>query len=359
MVATLHSSSGPYSAGPVRAARWTPATGLEVLGPIPSGFVSSDAVDVAKSTGDVVGTLWVGNTESTRGVGYRWTRSSGMEALLPPASHLDSRALLISPDGGTVLGQFMKPVSGGLESEAFRWTPSQGVVSFGTAPGFERTSPIGMSDDGNVVWGSMDSDWLELTFDAQLALDVYQTRIEKRAFIWTAATGRIDLPHGLSLLSNCDHDYWTQIEDVAADGSVAFGRTRCTEPDSYFEYYMPFTGWVVNQVLGEQREVWIAWDPVAGFRPAKDYLEQRYGLDLTGWQIDSIQIDDVGEGILYGQGRRNGKFEGWVLYVPEPSIGASIAIGIASLAIVRRRRSRSVVPAVTAAGTATSAARAS
>lgn len=340
VVAMLHRGNTPNSNGPTRAIRWTQLGGLESLGPIPSGYTSSNAVDIAEATGSVVGTLWVADQGTSDGIGYRWTNSAQMDTFPPPPSHLESRALKISKDGATVLGRFESPAAGGLETEAFRWNAADGTVSLGSAPGFERTAPTGMSENGEVIWGSMDSDTFELIFDAANATDVYEVRREKRPFIWTSGNGRVDVPHGNVLLSICDHDFWTQVEDVFADGAVAFGRTRCDEADSFFEYFDPFQGWIVDHVRGATQEIAFAWDPVTGFRTLNTYLEGEQGLDLTGWSIETIEIkNETSENaILYGSGQHNGKSEGWVVFLPEPESGLAIISGVLWLALVARKR---------------------
>lgn len=340
VVAMLHRGNTPGSNGPTRAIRWTQAGGLELLGPIPNGFTSTSAAAVAGETGDIVGTLWTGDQGTSDAIGYRWSNAAMLDLFMPPASHLDAHALRISRDGSTTLGYFADPVAGGLETEAFRWTSTEGVVSLGPAPGFDRTTPLGLSDDGSAIWAAMDSSVVELVFDAMNAPDVYENRTERRSFIWTASSGRVDLPHALPLLSNCDHDFWTQVEDVAADGSVAFGRASCDAADSYFEYLDPFQGWIVDRFQGATQEVAFAWDSVSGFQTLNAYLAARYGVDLSGWEIESASIDDVGEGILYGSGRHNGKSEGWVLTVPEPGSAMMIASGALWLGLLVSRTRR-------------------
>ncbi len=324
---------------PSLAVRWTPDGGLESLGPLPAGYASSDTVDTAELGDAIIGNLWTGHRFGSSSVAYRWTSISGMEVLPVPSEHLESRARIISRDGSVVLGQFKNAASSALEWEAFRWTPSGGIQSLGPAAGFDSTGVRGLTEQGEVFWGSMDRTSLELVYDAQNTYDVYLSRIERRSYLWSAQSGRVDFPH-MDLSPTCDHDLWSVIEDVTVDRSIVLGRGRCHEADQFWEEFEPFDqAWVVRSTTGQPIERWFAWDEAHGFRSLESFVQDQYGVDLTGWQLDSANISDDGQ-MLWGVGTHDFSEEAWVLYVPEPSSSLMLASGASLLALLSMRRQR-------------------
>ncbi len=340
-----------YSSGSssTRAIRWTVAGGVELLGPLPSGYVSSDTEDIAEQTGAITGNLWTGNQYGSDSLAYVWTEASGLQALPLPAGHLESDAQRISGDGTAVAGQFPNPAASPLEREAFRWTAATGIQSLGPAPGFEETGISSLSDDGATLSGYLHNDTLELVYEGQNAPDEYEERIERRGFLWREGTGRVDLPI-LEISPTCDHDPWHIIDSFSPDGAVAFGRAKCDEADTFAEYQDPYTGeWFVEWYRGDTLRLAFAWDENNGFRSLEDFVQTEYGVDLTGWTLSRLEIADDGQ-ILKGSGIQDNQDRGWILYASAslvPSLSPSgmallgglvFAVASAGLAVQRRRR---------------------
>jgi hypothetical protein len=334
IVANLRNSSG--SLKPVRVIRWTPAGGVEMLAPLPAGYTGSEATMVASDSGAIAGTLWESNLAASPGRAHRWTESSGFEPLPLPPGVLESRATHISRDGTNVAGYFVNTTPGALEFEAFHWDETTGTQSLGAAPGFERTR-IAVLDNDALLLGRMDWNQVELVYDAEHVPDVWQERIEQRAFFWSPTSGRIDLPHP-DLSPECDHDFWTQAEDMPDDGSIILARSRCDEPDSFYETFVGGS-WSVLVTSGERHEGTFVWDAANGFRTLDDYVATEHGVDLTGWELLTASVSDDGQ-LLTGLGLHDGHQEGWVLYVPEPGMTLQLASGCGLLAVLSKRRRR-------------------
>ncbi len=96
---------------------------------------------------------------------------------------------------------------------------------------------------------------------------------------------------------------------------------------------------VVGLGSSELGEVAMIWDEINGMRSLKDVLENDFGLDLTGWELDSAQeISGDGTTIVGVGNNEIGQTEAWRAVIPEPSSAALFAGGI--LIAASRGRSR-------------------
>ncbi|MBN1344255.1 MAG: PEP-CTERM sorting domain-containing protein [Phycisphaerae bacterium] len=79
------------------------------------------------------------------------------------------------------------------------------------------------------------------------------------------------------------------------------------------------------------------WDGVNGMRNLRSVLVNRWGLDLTGWQlIDASGISSDGS-VICGTGiNPDGYMEAWVAVIPEPASLLTLLLG--GLGLIRRRR---------------------
>src|SRR5438094_3858720 len=121
---------------------------------------------------------------------------------LPPGFPL-SRAFAISGTNLTVVGEATfvnKPF------QAFRWTPSEGMVGLGILPGQTSSSSLGISFDTSIIVGGGGSS------------------PSPKAFIWDAACGMRDLKDVLKSLG-ADVDGWAleQATGVSHDGTTIVG----------------------------------------------------------------------------------------------------------------------------------------
>ena len=74
-------------------------------------------------------------------------------------------------------------------------------------------------------------------------------------------------------------------------------------------------------------------------RNLREVLVNEYGIDLTGWRLDSAQGISSDGLTIAGRGTNSaGQAEGWIVVLPEPS---SIALlGATAVAMLRRRAGR-------------------
>lgn len=146
---------------------------------------------------------------------FRWTPTLGMVGIGNLGNgNLTSLGIDVSYDGTTIVG--MSPWANGDRqiSEAFRWRSSGGMVGLGHQIGTEApnlgpyTAPfsasVGVSDDGSIVVGTASSKNGPL-----------------EAFRWTEATGMMeglgDLPEG---------DFYSVARTTSGDGKVVVGESR-------------------------------------------------------------------------------------------------------------------------------------
>jgi probable HAF family extracellular repeat protein len=158
------------------------------LGDLPGGGFESFGNGVSADGSVVVG---FSSAPGGQYEAFRWTPSTGMVGLgLLPGDSYDSRAYGVSGDGSVIVGASY--FNNGAQ-EAFRWTQGTGMVGLGDLPGGSFTSRAnGVSGDGSVIVGTGNSGLAE-------------------AFRWTQATGMV----GLSLN--------TEANAVSGDGSVIVG----------------------------------------------------------------------------------------------------------------------------------------
>ncbi len=175
------------------------------LGDLPGGAFYSSAYGISAD-----GSTVVGSGSSTAGSqAFRWTPSGGMVSLGDlPGGGFQSSAYGVSADGSVVVGDSFSGIFGfdGYQSQAFRWTESGGMVGLGNFPGgmlFNYATDV--SADGSVVVGDSFSD----------IFNFYE--YESQAFRWTASGGMVglgDFPGGM---------LFSYATGVSADGSVVVG----------------------------------------------------------------------------------------------------------------------------------------
>ncbi len=249
------------------AFRWSAATNTMIgLGDLPGGTEFSTAFGVSAD-----GSVVVGDGRSANGVeAFRWTaaRGGGMIGLGDlPDGDFDSQAFDVSADGSVVVGQSY----GILGDEAFRWTADSDMVGLGgqIVGGEIDSRARGVSADGSVVVGSDDGE----------------------AFRWNTATSTMvglgDLPGG---------SFSSSAAAVSADGSVIVG--------------------VGRTALGSEAAVWDDGDGNGRVRNLRDVLTQDFGLDLTGWRLETaFDVSDDGLTIVGAGFNPNGVLKAWRAHV--------------------------------------------
>jgi probable HAF family extracellular repeat protein len=313
--------------------RWTADGGMVGVGDLPGGAFQSEAW---ATSGD--GTIVAGDSTSASGTeAFRWVEGSGIEGLGDlPGGDVLSRARGISADGSVVVGESFSSIG----PEPFRWTAQDGMVALGGGVG----AAYGVSADGSIIVGQSGSE----------------------AFRWTMATGMVglgDLPGGSFLSAaydissdgtvvvgvgtvpgqnNAEAFRWT-----AEEGMVGLGNLPKGDATGSVALGVSANGSVVVGNVNTDSPHAFVWYSDFGMRPLQGVLELWYGLDLTGWTLQSAtDVSDDGRTIVGYGINPNGETEAFlavvpVAVIPEPSSGLLLAAGLTILWGVRLRgRSR-------------------
>jgi len=268
--------SGDSSGITHEAFRWTATDGMIGLG-FPDGYSTSFASGVSADGSVVVGNS-VGFGPASA---FKWTTSDGIVGLgTLPDGHSTSFANAVSADGSVIVGSSRDNSS--ITNEAFRWTASDGIVGLGTLPDGHSTSfASDVSADGSViVGGSGDSSGTN------------------EAFRWTASDGIMSL----GILPGGDNRS-SFANAVSADGSVIVGHSTSDNPNTVIEASI--------------------WDSENGIRSLFNILTGDFGLDLTGWTLQTA-TDISGDGLtVVGNGiNPDGRLEAWIAQL-DPTPGSS------------------------------------
>ncbi|MGQ0555801.1 MAG: hypothetical protein ACT4PN_07665 [Nitrospiraceae bacterium] len=168
------------------AFRWT-SSGMVDLGVPASGGTTSRAFGVSNDGTIIVGDADFQRTGSFPGTirqAFRWTQAGGFQNIDNPAQPTLSLATAVSGDGTVVVGQVRDSNSA---NRAFRWTTqTQTMQNIGPLPGYATAAAIGVSDNGKIVVGISNPNFLQ-----------YQGPVlgwgQGIAFRWTQAKGIQDL----------------------------------------------------------------------------------------------------------------------------------------------------------------------
>ncbi|MCC6622248.1 MAG: hypothetical protein IT385_13380 [Deltaproteobacteria bacterium] len=240
----------------LRAFRWTPEDGVELLGDLAGGDLTSHATAISRD-----GTTIVGWSSSTQGrQAFKWTADSGMTGLgyASGSTNAVSEAYGVDDDGAYVVGEATVP-SG--RRQAFVSGPGP-MTALGTLASNSFTSwAYGVSDDGTVVVGTSEG---------------FGTG--RQAFRWTAL-GMV----GLGTLQVPPFTYmFSEASAVTADGALIIGTS--------------------SSPTGSKAFVWTEGD---GMRAVSVVLAQA-GYDLSGWTLNDkllVSADGttlVGSGVIAG-----------------------------------------------------------
>ncbi|HUW18384.1 MAG TPA: hypothetical protein VMW16_03705 [Sedimentisphaerales bacterium] len=273
------------------AFRWTAEDGMQNLGYL-SGENTTEATGVSANGSIVVG--WSQKTGSGDVEAFRWTESAGMVGLgdLAGGPFL-SYGYGVSADGSAVVGTSWS-ASG---FEAFRWTEPGGMVGLGDLPGGEFYSQAyGISADGSVVVGG-------------------SAGASDGAFRWTESGGMVglgDLPGSIA----------TTAFAVSRDGSVVVGRAHMSSHTEAFRWTesegMVSLGGGSAMAVSADGSVVVGsgafiWDECHGRRSIQDMLENTFGLNLTGWTLNSATGISADGLTIVGNGTNpSGQYEAWI-----------------------------------------------
>lgn len=363
------------------------------LGHLPGPYPSSDAAGVS-ANGEVV----TGTSRSHVGYwgeAYRWDAQTGMAGLGLLPGHNQSHAAAISPDGGWVVGY-------GVQSpehwEAFAWSADTGMFGLGDLPGGQHKSTArGASRNGRVIvgratvdaagWDSETSEafmWTPqdgmiglgtispsgmkpssgangVSADGRVIVGNSTSQEGNQAFRWTAEEGMV----GLGAM---DADRFASGADAVSDNGLWTVGTSTTAIDNGGGHATQGVLWTPDgEIIGlgwpagaEYSNTWVTdvsddggvvvgrvagagnaflWTPDEGMRLLHEVLLDDYGLDVfaMGWRLDYVNALTPDGLTLVGTGLSpDGYGEPWMIRLPAPGSLAPLA-GAALLAVRRRR----------------------
>ncbi len=334
-----------------QAFRWTAATGMIGLGFVPSSPLQrlSDARAVSMDGSVIVGYATVPVPTFNKNGSFLWTPGGGMQNfnVVGSAGTTALRAHAITPNGTYVAGGAgQSSPAGPFNSEAFRWSSSDGLVRLGFVAGTPTESlATGISADGAVVVGYSGNS------------------PGGTAFRWTQATGMV----GLGVLAG---DEWSAATAVSADGAVIVGHSVDQQivvsggiPELRLTYRaFRWTSGGGLEALGDGEALAVSadgtrvvgkgsgptraflWDEAHGRRDLRELLEDDYGLDMSGWTLESatgISADGtviVGTGYNPNVAGTDGNPIAWMVIIPEPGTALLVGAGLVLLSSGRRSR---------------------
>jgi len=300
---------------------------------LPAGFESGGAFINAIS-GDGQSAVAIGlNPGGFQGI--RWD-SSGTPHTLPTNPGTFSSFNAINFDGTVAAGFTNQDFFAG--SDAVIWTQANGLQNLGVMPGANETSFTGVSNDGSRLVGFARAfDVMPITWDETNGFQTLGTV--------PGGTGA-----GIAV-------------DISADGSVVVGTLHVngTDVPAYWNAMgeastLPLLpgyqvgeslaasnngvivgNWRIDAFSDELNSLAFIWDADNGIRVLQDVLTMDYGIDLMGWQLNSV-ADITPDGLtMVGVGLNpQGQLEAFRVTIPSPgSIGL---FAIAGALGARRRR---------------------
>lgn len=303
---------------------WTEDAGHRLIGDVPGGNSSSAALDVSAGGAVVVGFGTIaGNIQSA----IRWSEVGGIQRLFSGSGFSYSTG--VSADGQIIVGY------GGTSTlSAYKWTEQGGAMSLGDLPGGAALSlATAISDDGFVVVGAGTS------------------ARGTEAFRWTAEQGMVSLGY---LDGGGDEESYAY--GVSADGSVVVGASRGAGTDFAAFRWTEFGGIeplgqgydsaygvsgdgmtiVGDGNYGTGAEAYI-WRSGIGSALLADVLSVEYGLDLSGWRLQTASSISADGTVIVGFGQNpDGQQEAWRVVIPEPSSAILVLIILIVLSLPPR-----------------------
>jgi probable HAF family extracellular repeat protein len=242
---------------------WSLAEGFLAVDPLASSTLCS----ASGLSGD--GTVVVGVCLVYGNTAFRWTRGVGTAALrqFGTGSNMQSAAVAISRDGGTVVGVGHPVLTG-----AVAWAADGSAKVLGKLPDDSRGFAAAVSDDGQVIVGT--------SFDAGNV---------PHAFRWTESAGMTSLGEGNGVTSS-------HARTVSGNGAMVGGCGSTAAGD-----------------------VAVLWDAGHGMRTLTDMLSSDHGTVVAGWTLSCISAMSTDGRVLAGYGiNPQGRMEGWIVRLPAP-----------------------------------------
>ncbi|MFM9994755.1 MAG: hypothetical protein ACKVU4_03015 [Phycisphaerales bacterium] len=314
--AIIGSVTGPGSAH--RACVWGADGSFVDIG-VPAGFTETYGMAVADQ--GAVAVLFGIGPPSDRAL--LWSPASGVTPLVQLPLGYTSVGRGITPDGRVVVGD----IQIGDARTAIRWSAATGAVALGDLPGGLFISyGVGVSAAGDVVAG-MGTDasdigkacrW-RLADPAGGAVVLTQLPGFPGAPAWAyniaralTADGRIAVGEAMHAPGVVEACLWTTTDQIIGLGNLRPG------DETYAKGVSTRALVVVGESFTPPRSLAFLWTPAHGMRDLKRVLEDGYGLDLNGWELEiAFGVSDDGQRIA-GSGYYHGVREAWTATLPAP-----------------------------------------
>ncbi len=314
---------GSVTGGPLgsahRACLWRSDGTFIDLG-IPAGF--TECYGLAVANGGSVAVLFAINPGGVDRA-FLWRPGSGAAPLIPLPPSVSSVARAITGDGRFVVGD----IAFGDIRTAILWSAPGSVLSLGDLPGDEFLSyGIGLSADGNTVVG-MGTDWTTIgkacrwrrADPAGNFLGPEQLPGFPGGPWWAYNIARAVTPDGKIAVGEATHApgvveacLWTAKDEILELGNLRRG------DETYARSLSERALVVVGESFTPAESTAFLWTPQSGMRSLKDELQTRYGLDLSGWELEiAFGVSDDGRRIA-GSGFHHGVREAWAATLPAP-----------------------------------------
>ncbi len=279
-----------------KAKKWTgTAAGVGTFASLPllAGTLEWTTRGIGASGSDV----WIAGSSFNGGAGggrragrYRQSTNDTAGFTLPANGHDHSDFHAVA-DNGYAGGQFQYggTAPGGGARNAMKYTGGSACTALNTligAPSTKNEAVVkAISRDGATQGG-----WSYYVDTVALSKPV----------VWRASSS----PTAIPFIAGGDNDNAGEVLALNGDGSLAGGYTYRSDG-----------------AASGPREAFI-WDATNGTRPLQGWLTTRYGLDLSGWNLQEVRALSSDASVIAGNGLHNGVSEGWVFalapYTPAP-----------------------------------------
>ena len=281
------------------AFRWTTGSGIQDLGKLAGASLAG--AYAANYDGSII----VGDSTKSQSRAFKWSQSSGMEALDVPSSSgrwgwSNTMAFGISSNGLSISGY-------GLDTSyhSLKW----GAPSYSLSIGQPGSMSWGTSGNGQVTVGAL--------YD--------------RIYKWSTINGAQDLGDGYARGANYDGSVIVGSSGVNAfrwDESgglqiIGSGEAISTSADG-------------SIVVGHAGSSAFAWTTNDGRKNLSQYLSD-LGVDVSGWSLEQAEGISYDGSTIVGQGVFNGTRQAFVAMIPEPSSFSLLLAGGLVALILRKK----------------------
>jgi len=298
------------------AFRWTTGSGIQDLGKLPGAQLA--AAYAANYDGSII----VGDSTQSNTRPFRWSQSSGMQALDVPSSPGPSgwkniRALGISSNGLSIAGygQERSYTYPDLPYHSLKW----GAPSYSSSVG-QQGMILGASGNGQVTVGVLFSrideggsiysriyKWSTINGAQDLGGDGYARGANYDGSVIVGSSGgnafRWDESGGLQIIGSGD------AISTSADGSIVVGYDSASA---------------------------FAWTTNDGRKNLSQYLSD-LGVDVSGWSLEQAHGISYDGSTIVGQGLYDGTRQAFVAMIPEPS-SLSLLLAGGLVALILRKK---------------------